>query len=81
MAKGYVVLHNAVGAWGQGQIVTEKETGKIDMQRLLDLGAVREATADELKASQGGDDSALRAPDVTTGAQDVPAAPVEEGKK
>ena len=81
MAKGYVVLHNAVGAWAQGQIVTEKEAGKIDMQRLLDLGAVREATADELKAAQGGDDSALRAPEVTTGSQDVPATPVEEGKK
>lgn len=75
MTKAYVVLHNAVGAWAQGQIVSEKEAGQIDMQRLLDLGAVRAATADEVQAAQGGDDSALRAPAVTTGSADVPAVP------
>ena len=87
MAKAYVILHGGVAGWTQGAIVpaAQFEKAKHDTQRLIDLGAIREASADEVQASQGGDDSALRAPDVTTGSQDVPAippAPVDDkGKK
>lgn len=77
MAKAYVILHGGVAAWAQGAVVpaADFEARKVDTQRLLDLGAIREATADEVQAAQGGDDSALRAPDVTTGSADVPAIP------
>ena len=87
MAKAYVILHNGVAGWVQGEVIpaSEFESRKYETQRLLDLGAIREASADEVQAAEGGDDSALRAPDVTTGSADVPAippAPVDDkGKK
>lgn len=82
-AKAYVILHGGVDAWRQGEVIPAEQFEKLDTQRLIDLGAIREASADELQASAGGDDSALRAPAVTTGSADVPAippAPVAESK-
>lgn len=86
-AKAYVILHGGVDAWRQGDVIPADKFAKLDTQRLLDLGAMREASADEVKAAQGpADQAAAAAPENTTGSADVPAiAPppvsADQGKK
>ena len=83
-AKAYVIQHGGVAVWREGAVVPagEFESRKYDVQRLLDLGAMREATGEE--AAQA-DQATAAAPENTTGSQDVPAippAPVDDkGKK
>lgn len=44
--KEYVVLHNGVGPWWQGQTITDAHLRGLDVQRLLDLGAIAETQSD-----------------------------------
>jgi hypothetical protein len=44
--KEYVVLHNGVGPWWQGQTLTDAHLRGIDVQRLLDVGAIAETQSD-----------------------------------
>jgi hypothetical protein len=61
MAKAtqYLVLHGGVGQFGQGSLIDSslEEVQNYQWDRLLAKGAIREATADEIKAAtaeQGG---------------------------
>lgn len=71
----YIVIHTMVDTYGQGDII-EGDIPNIDMQRLLDVGAIRKATAEEVKASEGATD-----PQATRGEQAPPAAVAERVEK
>lgn len=59
MAKvNYIVLHNAVDNYSLGDII-EGDLPGIDMDRLLEVGAIRKATADEVKVVEQADDPTL----------------------
>ena len=76
MAKAYVIQHGGVDAWRQGEVVPAEQFAKLDTQRLLDLGAIREATAEDAPAARGPVEQAdAAAPANTTGSEDVPAIP------
>lgn len=73
----YIVLHTMVDTYGQGDIIQGDIPG-IDMERLLNIGAIRKATADEVKATENATD-----PQATRGEQapvDAVAQRVEKSK-
>jgi hypothetical protein len=73
----YIVIHTLVDTYGQGDIIDGDIDG-IDMKRLLEVGAIRKATAEEVKASEGATD-----PQATRGESappDAVAERVEKGK-
>jgi hypothetical protein len=71
----YIVLHTMVDTYGQGDII-EGDIAGIDMKRLLDVGAIRKATAEEVKASDIAAD-----PQAARGEQAPPAAVAERVEK
>ena len=73
-SKAYVIQHGGVAGWQQGAVVpaSEFESRKFDVQRLLDLGAIREAAAEDVQQASQAD---AAAPANTTGSADVPAVP------
>lgn len=47
MPDKFIVEHASVGAWSRGTVLTADDLKEVDRKRLLDLGAIRKATADD----------------------------------
>jgi hypothetical protein len=51
-APKYVVVHNGVAQWSQGDTLTDKDLKDHDVERLVDLGAIAPVNSDDAKAVQ-----------------------------
>lgn len=55
----YIVVHEAVGMWRKGTLITEGDVAEGDVPRLLRLGAIKKATAEEIEAAAEVDNTDL----------------------